>query len=398
MRAHHFKLWFSPNSFETIVNQSFKPYPVEKVEKQESNQLKDKIKSSSIIFGDEPIQSVTTNHSDYTKKETNKISIDEINEAKLKLQRHHFKLGTDKQIYETTNMSSFPHGQNLSPPIKAVNLNLLQSKIQFDDQTSHIDRFISEARRSFADPGIVKQSKERTLDKFLKDSHFKLGNYQGEFKSESMINYTEKEIPRSQLINKNRLKKTNFIIGDFPPTYETENNRIPKFDEKNYHIILASNNEINRENYVLWNDKIDYISEAKSRYTEKPLEKVDKDQINKQISIIRDHHFNLRDMAEGGRCLPTPKKETPGNTKSPKKNINTVQYLKQTHFQLGSRKNDYITTNQATYPIAITDRSSYIKKENELRNHHFNLGDGERDFKTIHRESYTWLQPHETSQ
>ena len=214
----------------------------------------------------------------------------------------------------------------------------------------------------------------------LRQSHFKFGDHRNNYMTTTMLqNKSVEENPKIPSIldqaAKNDLRKSHFNLGNNVPNFETtfksefyDKSKLSPQKDKNFENMGKS---LRSHNYEFGDDKPDYISETKFRFSKpiiNPEERL-QNKISNQLLQKSNHNFgNSKEPwnSTSGRVF-TPK-YIPEEDKN---NINLVK----TNFILGDTKPDYNTINSNTYksfPYQYVPVDKNLLKD--LQAHHYILG------------------------
>ena len=214
----------------------------------------------------------------------------------------------------------------------------------------------------------------------LRQSHFKFGDDINNYMTTSMLqNKSVQENPKIPSVldqaAKNDLRKSHFNLGNNPPNFETTFNSefydksksLPK-EDKNFGTMGKM---LRSHNYEFGDDKPDYISEHKYRFSKpviNPEERL-QNKISNQLLQKSNHNFgNNKDPWNSTNEYVFTPKYIP---QEEKKNINLVK----TNFILGDTKPDYNTINNQTYksyPCQFVPLNKDLLVD--LQRHHYKLG------------------------
>lgn len=213
----------------------------------------------------------------------------------------------------------------------------------------------------------------------LRQSHFKLGDDELNYRTSNMEQSSKilDKVDRAELDPKKKieLQSSHFIMGNFDPNYNTTNAReyydksamLPK-DNLDFKRIERG---LRQHNYVLGDDKPDYVSETAAKFTAPKINPNDKAN-QKKISTaeLQQSHYVF------GTFNP-PMVTTQQRDYGPKKVDQKLftKNLTKTNFILGDEEPTLTSVNQDTY-IRHPYIANPINKDlaNDLRKHHFEFG------------------------
>ena len=283
--------------------------------------------------------------------------------------------------------------------------------------------YLSENADRFRKPLINKDErmKNKISNQLLQKSNYKFGNDKQPWNSTSESIFTPKYIPDEEKNNIN-LVKTNFILGDNRPDYNTINSQTYKplpyqyvpvdknllKDLRAHHYKLGNNNNplltqnqvdfqdpsILKDNYEPTMDNVSlrksnfklgdalpseiYNTTYKTIHTPKKAEKIEK-------NILRSSGYNLigsnnnnnpMDYLTDYRDNYFPKKK---DVNSQKEMMNLMKIIRKSHFNFGEAKNDFSTSSRAAYKFNPEEAKKAQNKLNnemikDLRATHYKLG------------------------
>ena len=151
-------------------------------------------------------------------------------EAKKDLRSSHFNLGNSVPNFETTFKSEFYDKSNLLEKDKKdlgnIGKSLRAHNYEFGDDK--LD-YISENKFRFSKPVINPEERmqNKISNELLQKTNHNFGNDKEPWNSTNEVSFTPKYIPEQEKTNIN-LVKTNFILGDSKPDYNTINTQTYK--------------------------------------------------------------------------------------------------------------------------------------------------------------------------
>lgn len=230
------------------------------------------------------------------------------------------------------------------------------------------------------------------------------------------------------------LRKTHFILGNSATNYTTSATDQFRSVDKNKKIELAKlDNSLKQDlrvsHFTLGNFSSNLQSTSQSEFNSKNLHNsISKAELNEQIRVLRSHNHKM------GFDRPEYQSETHSKFSKPKhcadsvqkSNISTAE-LQQSHYKFGSDQSNFTTTSQTSYVPKINDTklfsknltktnfvlgsdnpsmkssfsTSYVKHNlpvavssdshtlsNDLRKHHFSLGNDISSLNSLSRQDY----------
>ena len=285
LRAHHFKLGNIPNDYTSINHADYQEHELNLPNKSETENLRKIISSSSIHFGDDPTNYLSTSKEIHDKKDLTGYNPMKAKETTKAFIRENFKFGYDGPLYETTNYGFYKGG---GVPAKGLNQNYLKTNIPFEHE-GESDPFKSIAMKTFTHPGKIPLHDNSKMEKYLRSEHFNLGNFKGKPETESQTNYIEHPIAPQEKIDGQKLRRSNIHMGDNLPDYSLT--VLPKHDREEYLKNLERDPYLRNSHFELGTLPLDYTSETKARFDLKTLPNENKERLQDQISMIKDSHF-----------------------------------------------------------------------------------------------------------
>ena len=343
-----------------------------------------------------------------------------------KLRQSHFKLGDDKNPYETTSMVQNRDIEN-APRCPS----LLDENAKNDLRKSHFNLgnnrpdFETTFRAEYYDKSnlLPKDNVDsKNIEKMLRAHNYEFGDDKPNYLTEHLDRYTKPEINPNDLnqnkINNQLLQKSNYHFGSNNEPWNTTQKRsyTPKYAEND-----KANNDLSKSNFVFGDDKPDFKSINNETYKSLPYSYVPVDQ--NLVKDLRSHHYQLGRNNDPLMTQYIADYKDPnlfGNNFSPTLDNNL---LRQSHFKMGDAlpSEIYNTTyntvhtpkkakpeqnvlrrsalnvfgnNPMTY---LTDyRDNYVPKQSDLsnpnnlnlRDSNFNLGDMKNDYSTTTGNAY----------
>ena len=343
-------------------------------------------------------------------------------EAKKDLRSSHFNFGNNRPNFETTFKSEFYDKSNLldkeKKDLENIGKSLRAHNYNFGDDK--LD-YISENKFRFSKPVINPEERlqNKISNELLQKTNHNFGNDKEPWNSTNERAFTPKYIPEEDKKNIN-LVKTNFILGDTKPDYNTINSQTYKsfpsqfvpvdknllVDLQSHHYKLGNNSEpLITQNKVDYQDPnlfgnnfnptIDNVSLRKTNWklgdalpneiynttynlvhTPKKVEILPKSILrNGGLNLLNSNNIPL-DYLTDYRDNFIPKKK---DLDSQKEMNNLMKQIRKSHFNFGESKPDYSTSSRVAYKFDPEEaKKAHNKLNNELikdlRATHYKLG------------------------
>ena len=382
------------------------------------------MRQSNFKFGDDINTYKTTSILQNESVQNNPLIISSLDpNIKSDLRKSHFILGNNRPNYETSFNAEFYDKSKLMPKqdknLENIGKSLSAHNYEFGDDK--LD-YLSENAARYGKPLINKDERlqNKINNQLLQKSNYKFGNDKQPWNSTSELSFTPKYIPEEEKKNMN-LVKTNFILGDNNPDYNTINSQTYKplpyqykpvdqnllKDLRAHHYKLGnSNNPLLTQNQVDFQDPstlrnnyeptIDNTSLRKSNFklgdalpseiynttyntihTPKKPEKVEKNILRSSgYNLIGNNNSKPLDYVTDYSDNFFPKKR---NLDSQKEMINLMKNIRKSHFDFGGAKNDFSTSSRVAYKFNPEEAKKAHNKLNkdilkDLRATHYKLG------------------------
>ena len=397
-------------------------YPEKKIKNAQLNEEGYKLRQSHFKFGDDKNNYMTTSMLQNKIVEENPIIPSILDQAaKNDLRKSHFNLGNNLPNYETTFNSEFYDKSQLQPKDKKVLENIGKSlrahNYEFGEDKPD---YISETKYRFAKPVVnpEEQKSNKISNQLLQKTNHNFGNDKEPWNSTSERIFTPKYIPEEDKNNIN-LVKTNFVLGDTKPDYNTINSQTYKsfpsqyvpvdksllIDLQSHHYKLGNNSDplvtqhqvdfqdpsILGDNF---NPTLDNTSLRKSNWklgdalpseiyntTYKMIHTPKKAEILPK-NVLRNSGLNLissnapLDYLTDYRDNFIPKKK---DNNSQQEMNNIMKQIRRSNFSFGEAKTDYNTSSRAAFkfnPEEAKKAHNKLEKEHlkDLRATHYKLG------------------------
>ena len=297
-------------------------------------------------------------------------------EAKKDLRSSHFNFGNNRPNFETTFKSEFYDKSNLlekeKKDLENIGKALRAHNYEFGDDK--LD-YISENKYRYSKPVINPEERlqNKISNELLQKTNHNFGNDKEPWNSTNERAFTPKYIPEEEKKNIN-LVKTNFILGDTKPDYNTINTQtyrsypcqfVPV--DKNLLVDLQSHH------YKLGNNSDPLITQNKVDYQDPNLFGNNFNPTLDNVSLRRTNwKFYLTDYRDNF----IPKKKDLDSQKE----MNTLmKQIRKSHFNFGESKPDYSTSSRVAYKFDPEEAKKAHNKLNndlikDLRATHYKLG------------------------
>lgn len=274
---------------------------------------------------------------DFIAKQVPMQDKEEVKKLKSELQKSHFGLGNEKDVYESTAKASYI-GSTIK--LERKNNDLLSShfklgtdKLKYESSAKNKEKIAQGGRQEFNESHL----------KDLRKSHFNLGNEKVGYKltSQDIIGGEVKTYDSNpDLI----LRKTNFKLGTNQKTWKTS------YEQTHFNVPLSVTQAVSDTIA----DKVShfnlgtqtptpYMSVHRNDFRHFRPNRVDD---TKQAQFVREHHYKLGNFKDEHKT----QNEKYGQVKSEKKDENKiVQDLRVSHFCLGNDKREIVTVSQESF-------------------------------------------------
>ena len=246
--------------------------------------------------------------------------------------------------------------------------------------------------------------------RYLRSSHFLLGNTPLNY--ETSLEAQSASIPKKiqfkfdeNLENKTKLQKTNFILGnnknDYITKYSSEYfNKLPLMKEKNSKKELEYiSNKLKETHVAPMTSLINYESETQSKF-KKPILN-DKNQIKLNTAALQESHLSLGrhnvPWISSNRYYLTPKKNIDLDNNRYNPNNNQLK-LRQSNISFSQDKDKPIfrTENMDSFcpiPLNYEQNKIDIKLKSNLRKEHFSFGNEDNPNNRISLNQINYIDP-----
>ena len=313
-------------------------------------------------------------------------------EAKKDLRSSHFNFGNNRPNFETTFKSEFYDKSNLlekeKKDLENIGKALRAHNYEFGDDK--LD-YISENKYRYSKPVINPEERlqNKISNQLLQKTNYNFGNDKESWSSTSGRAFTPKNIPEEEKKNIN-LVRTNFILGDTKPDYNTINTQtyrsypcqfVPV--DKNLLVDLQSHH------YKLGNNSDPLITQNKVDYQDPNL-------FGNNFNPTLDNVSLRRTNWKLGDALPSEIYNTTYNlVHTPKKaEILPKSVLRNGGLNLLNSNNiplDYLTDYRDNFIPKKKDLDSQKEMNTlmkQIRKSHFNFGESKPDYSTSSRVAY----------
>ena len=322
-------------------------------------------------------------------------SLDE--NAKNDLRKSHFILGNFEPNYNTTFRREYYDKSNLFPKDN-VDFKNIERKLRSQNYEFGTDKpdYISETAAKYTKPdmNLNKNGQNRVSTAMLQQSHYVFGTNNVPWVTTHRRAFTPKKA-YTKMMNKN-LAKTNFVLGD-DVRHPLQKNPI---DKKLLNDLRTHHFEFGRDDVPNQHVTQNQITYQNPNINGRRPPSMDN-------RALRESHWALGDK---GQELPDMYKTSYDRAHTPKKadanpvkNNATLQssfsingkgpMVYQTHFNLGEMKNDYNTVMDSSYkfdPKSAKLAKGELDKKllNDLRATHYKLGQDNFRNQTTQRRDY----------
>ncbi|OMJ68154.1 hypothetical protein SteCoe_34475 [Stentor coeruleus] len=220
---------------------------------------------------------------------------------------------------------------------------------------------------------------------FSKGTHFIFGTDKPGRCSTASSDYTVKNFSKNDKDEVVRiakeLKKAHFKIGDGKPNYMTTTNS--EFNMKTSRP-LKFNLDLQKEHFLLGTDRPDYLSISHKTYASKPHEK---EGLNmEQLNDLRKTHFELGNEGIGyGLTSQDFKPNMIGNDNQSRTRDGL---LRKTNFVMGNHNRPTSSTYKLSYSNSATSFAIKTRDRNTDKLSHFKLGNDAIPLESLHRQDF----------
>ena len=367
-------------------------YPEKKLPHTKINEEGYKLRQSHFKFGDDINNYMTTSMlQNKSVQENPKIPSVLDQAAKNDLRKSHFNLGNNPPNFETTFNSEF-YDKSKSLPKEDKNFGTMGKMLRSHNYEFGDDKpdYISEHKYRFSKPVINPEERlqNKISNQLLQKSNHNFGNNKDPWNSTNEYVFTPKYIPQEEKKNIN-LVKTNFILGDTKPDYNTINNQTYKsypcqFVPLNKDLLV----DLQRHHYKLGNVNDPLMSQNQVDFKDPSL-------FGNNFNPTMDNNSLRRTNWKLGDALPSEIYNTTYNTvHTPKKSeILPANVLRSSGINLVSNNTplDYLTDYRDNFNEKKRDLDSQKEMKNlmkQIRRSHFSFGESKNDYNTSSRAAY----------
>ena len=246
-------------------------------------------------------------------------------------------------------------------------------------------------------------SKNQNRGLKLRQTHYILGKDDPNYLSE----YNQEYVPKksSTLENNNRglyLRNSHFILGNTPLNYETsfaaQSASIPKKIQFKFDDNLENKRKLQKTNFILGNQKNDYVSKYNSEYFDKLPFMKDKNQ-KRELELIsnklKETHVAPLTSQIKYESETQAQFKKPTISENNQMKINTAA-LQESHLSLGSHNVPWISSNRYFLTPKRTlelDNNRYNNNSLKLRESHISFSQDKdvNNFRTENMDSFTQI-------
>ena len=372
-------------------------YPPKLADKNTANMDSVALRKTHFKLGDDknPYQTSSMAQSDGIEKVGKcNPSLDE--EAKNDLRNSHFILGNFEPNYNTTFRTEYYDKSNLMPKDN-LNLKNIERKLRVQNYEFGKDKpdYISETTAKYTKPDLnsIKNGDNKISTAMLQQSHYVFGTSNEPWTTTHRRAFTPKKA-FTKLAYKN-LTKTNFVLGDDEPTIKSVNEEVyVKHPIQKNPMDKKLLNDLRTHHFEFGKDEVpnQHVTQNQITYQNPMINPKMKPTIDNQS--LRETHWALGDK---GQELPDMYKTSYERAHTPKKadlNYEKNNATLKSSFSInGKGPMVYQTDYRANY-IPLNNKMNPNDKKNidnimkTIKNSHFNLGDMPNDYATTMGNSY----------
>ena len=326
-----------------------------------------------------------------------KSSLDQT--AKNELRKSHFVLGNFEPNYNTTFRREY-YNKSSSLPKSKVDFFNIERKLRTQNFQFGTDKpdYLSETAAKYIIPHINKDDNKqnKVSTAMLQQSHYVFGNYNIPYNTTHRREFTPKKADNQRQVKD--LTRTNFILGDDKPTTKSVNEEVfikhpiqPNLmDKKLLNDLRSHHFEFGKDevpNQHITQNQLTY--QNPNRFSNKNIFKPTLDN-----QLLRQTHWTMGDKSQE---LPDMYNSTYNRAHTPKKIDNKIiknaNTFKSSFNINGNGPMVYQSDYRANY-IPISNKLSPKEKKRiddlikTIKNSHFNLGDMKNDYNTVMYNSY----------
>ncbi len=321
-------------------------------------------------------------------------SLDEA--AKNDLRKSHFILGNFEPNYNTTFRREYYDKSNLFPKDN-LDFKNIERKLRSQNYELGTDKpdYISETAAKYTKPdmNLNKNGPNRVSTAMLQQSHYVFGTNNAPWVTTHRRAFTPKKA-FTKMANKN-LSKTNFVLGDDEPTIKSVNEEVYiRHPLQNNPMDKKLLNDLRTHHFEFGKDDVPNQHVTQNQITYQNPNINGKRAPSMDNRALRETHWALGDK---GQELPDMYKTSYERAHTPKKADNKIaknNATLQSSFSInGNGPMVYQTDYRANY-IPLNNKINPNDKKNigdiikTIKNSHFNLGNMKNDYNTVMDSSY----------
>ena len=374
-------------------------YPPKLADKNTANMDSVALRKTHFKLGDDknPYQTSSMAQSDGIEKVGKcNPSLDE--EAKNDLRNSHFILGNFEPNYNTTFRTEYYDKSNLMPKDN-LNLKNIERKLRVQNYEFGKNKpdYISETTAKYTKPDLnsIKNGDNKISTAMLQTSHYVFGTSNDPWTTTHRRAFTPKKA-FTKLAYKN-LTKTNFVLGDDEPTIKSVNEEVyVKHPIQKNPMDKKLLNDLRTHHFEFGKDEVpnQHVTQNQITYQNPNINPKMKPTIDNQS--LRETHWALGDK---GQELPDMYKTSYERAHTPKKadlNYEKNNATLKSSFSInGKGPMVYQTDYRANY-IPLNNKMNPNDKKNidnimkTIKNSHFNLGEMKNEYSTVMDSSYKY--------
>lgn len=438
LRKGNFRLGFNKdNMYETTAQSNFTDKNNESDRAIPNAHRADKKSHLTHVYGYSKPSYQTMNNTNFTEKDVSDSFKDKLlmKQRGQNLKQTNFSFGNFSNNSGTNSMPIDTSGRTnkyqadfakQNQEAKQRGVELKKSNFKFSDKSKpNDDNFKSMAQVHFDEEHMrgdhVAQMNQnnremsKNLQKDLRSSHFNFGNTEGDNQSCSHNAHPKYAIDQKGLEESGRLAKKmqqpNFEIGNNKykglPLRSTYKDSIS--GNASFNPLDRAKTDVDSKKTTIDIGKgkcYDYTSEAKSKYIvhHGGMQTIDKDTKN-SLNYLKQNHFEL---GNGKNDFGTINKQD----YSLKPNTGYIKYtsdIQKSSFAIGYQGNQFGSVTPSKNALSYTDRGKSVpyqrvvgelsksthstKASNHMQKENFSLGKNTGEFRTMNQAYYKWIQP-----
>ena len=314
------------------------------------------------------------------------------------LRNSHFKLGDDKNNYQTSSMAQSDGIENAGKCTNPLNQQTKNELRRSHFVFGNFDpNFNTTFRSEYYDKSKALSGRNKTdfqsIERKLRSQNFEFGTDKPDYLSETAAKYIIPPIDKDgnkQKVSTAMLQQSHYVFGTSNAPWNTTHRREftpKKADNQKY------TKDLTRTNFVLGDDKPTIKSVNEEVYIKHPLQKNEMDK--KLLNDLRTHHFEFgkddvpnQHVTQNQLTYRDPN-IYPDNAKF--RPILDNQLLRETHWSMGDKAQELPDMYNSTYNRAHTPKKAEKKlvKDNNSFKSSFNIcGNGPMVYQTDYRANY----------